>query len=160
MAVDMFLKLDDIKGESLVAGHEGEIEVLSFSWGETNAGPRGSGGGAGAGRVMMQDLHFVKHEDHTSPTLFLKCAMGAHIKWATLMVREGKQDSPGANSPDPAVFFEIKLSDVLISGFEIKGELQGLTEAVSLNFSKIELTDWKGEDRVSAGWDIKSQQKV
>ena len=43
MAVDIFAKLGDIKGESTDAKHKDEIEVLSFSWGVTNAAHRGRG---------------------------------------------------------------------------------------------------------------------
>ena len=43
MAFDIFLKLTNsanvlIKGESAVKGHENEIEVQSFSWGESHDG--------------------------------------------------------------------------------------------------------------------------
>ncbi len=33
MAVDYFLEIDGVEGESTDAGHKGEIDVLSFSWG-------------------------------------------------------------------------------------------------------------------------------
>ena len=35
MALDYFLKLDGIPGESVDAKHKGEIDVLSWSWGES-----------------------------------------------------------------------------------------------------------------------------
>ena len=38
MASDIFAKIGDIKGESLDSKHKDEIEVLSFSWGVTQAG--------------------------------------------------------------------------------------------------------------------------
>ena len=47
MATDIFAKLGDIKGESLDAKHKDEIEVLSYSWGVTNAGSMGYGSGGG-----------------------------------------------------------------------------------------------------------------
>ena len=34
-AFDYFLKLDGIPGESTDAKHKGEIDVLSWSWGES-----------------------------------------------------------------------------------------------------------------------------
>ena len=46
-AVDMFLKLDDIKGECTQKGFEGAIEIDAFSWGATNTGGGPRGGGAG-----------------------------------------------------------------------------------------------------------------
>ena len=45
-AVDYFIKFDGIKGESADAKHKDEIDVESWSWGETHAGT-GPAGGAG-----------------------------------------------------------------------------------------------------------------
>jgi type VI secretion system secreted protein Hcp len=59
MAFDAFLKLDGIDGESADAKYKGAIEILSFSWGVSNAGSHGSGSGGGAGKASFQDLHFV-----------------------------------------------------------------------------------------------------
>jgi type VI secretion system secreted protein Hcp len=55
-ASDYYLKLGDIKGESMerAAGRSGE--VLSWSWGTSNAGSARTGSGMGAGKVAMQDL--------------------------------------------------------------------------------------------------------
>ena len=36
-AVDYFIKFDGIKGESTDAKHKDEIDVESWSWGETHA---------------------------------------------------------------------------------------------------------------------------
>ena len=37
MAVDIFLKLTDIKGESMDSKHPDEIQVLAWSWGMSQA---------------------------------------------------------------------------------------------------------------------------
>ena len=50
MAVDMFIKIGDIKGESRDAKHKDEIDVLSWSWGMSQSGSMHVGGGGGAGR--------------------------------------------------------------------------------------------------------------
>ena len=57
MAVDMFLKLDGIKGESKDSKHSGEIEILAWSWGLSNSGSFGSGGGGGTeiGRASCRE---------------------------------------------------------------------------------------------------------
>ena len=62
MATDIFAKIGDIKGESLDAKHKDEIEVLSFSWGVTNAGGVASGSGGGAGKGQQEFL-IVKMND-------------------------------------------------------------------------------------------------
>src|SRR5712691_5547821 len=47
MAMDIFAKLGDIKGESTDDKHKDEVEVLSYSWGVTNPVHVGTGGGGG-----------------------------------------------------------------------------------------------------------------
>jgi type VI secretion system secreted protein Hcp len=53
-AVDYFLRIDGIEGESADAKHKGEIDVLSWSWGASNTGS-GAGAGGGVGRASVQD---------------------------------------------------------------------------------------------------------
>ena len=36
-AVDMFIKIDDIKGESTDKDHQGEIDILAWSWGASSS---------------------------------------------------------------------------------------------------------------------------
>ena len=38
MAVDMFLKIDGIPGESTDDRHKDEIDILSYAWGESQPG--------------------------------------------------------------------------------------------------------------------------
>ncbi len=47
MAVDMFLKIDDVEGESVDDVHAGEIDVLSWSWGMSQSGTTHGGPGGG-----------------------------------------------------------------------------------------------------------------
>ncbi len=67
MAIDIFAKIGDIKGESLDAKHKDEIEVLSWSWGVSQAGSMGPGGGGGAGKPSFSDFNFTHHIDKASP---------------------------------------------------------------------------------------------
>ena len=88
MAVDMFIKLDGIKGESRDAKHKGEIDVLAWSWGLSNSGTMHMGGGGGAGKANVQDISFTKYVDAGSADLQLSCANGKHLKWAKMVVRK------------------------------------------------------------------------
>jgi light-regulated signal transduction histidine kinase (bacteriophytochrome) len=63
MAVDMFMKIDTVDGEAQDSKHKKEIDVLSWSWGLSNAGSAHSGGGAGAGKANVHDLSFTKWVD-------------------------------------------------------------------------------------------------
>src|SRR5947199_2258086 len=91
-AVDYFLKLDGVDGESGDSKHKGSIEIHSFSWGATNHGSHSGGSGGGAGKVVMQDFHFTMSVNKASPKLMQHCATGEHIKKATLTVRKAGKD--------------------------------------------------------------------
>ena len=84
MAVDMFIKMDGIKGESGDKSHKEEINVLAWSWGMSNSGSAHLGGGAGSGKVNVQDLSLTKYIDKSSPDLMLCCCNGKHIAKAQL----------------------------------------------------------------------------
>jgi len=137
-AVDYFLKIDGIQGESKADKHKDEIDIQSFSWGATQSGTFAVGGGGGAGKVSMQDFHFTMPDNKASPALFLACAQGDHIKNAILTCRKaGKK---------PVEFLKFTLSNVLISSFQIGGTGGVVpTDQISLNFAKIEV-EYKEQD--------------
>jgi type VI secretion system secreted protein Hcp len=135
MAVDYFLKLDGIEGESTDNKHAKEIDVEAWSWGESQTGSSvPGGGGGGAGKVSMQDFSFVMKFNKASPKLMLACATGKHIKSARLAVRragQGQQD-----------YLTFTFLDVLVSSYQTGGaEASGLTpvDQVSLRYAKIEV---------------------
>jgi type VI secretion system secreted protein Hcp len=74
MPVDVFLKLGDIKGESKDAAHKEEIDVLSWSWGMSETGSIGNGGGGGAVKANFNDLSIMHAVDKATPILMAKCA--------------------------------------------------------------------------------------
>lgn len=94
MAVDMFLKLGDIEGESKDSKHEKWIDVLSWSWGMTQSGTTHMGGGSGGGKVDVQDLGIVKYVDHATAALHRHCSTGKHIDTATFKIRKAGGDTP------------------------------------------------------------------
>src|SRR5215467_9287803 len=88
MAVDMFLKLDGIKGESKDHKHKDEIHIESFSWGVSQTGSFGAGGGGGTGKVQVHDISVTKFVDKSTAALFLHCASGKHIPNGLITVRK------------------------------------------------------------------------
>ncbi len=134
MAVDMFLKLGDIKGEAKDKTHKDEIDVLAWSWGASNAGSFHTGGGGGAGKVNVQDLSFTKYIDLASTELFLATCNGKHFPEATLVVRKAGET--------PLEYLTITMNDVLITSYSTGGSggEDRLTENVTLNFAKVKLT--------------------
>jgi len=131
-AVDYFLKIDGIQGESRDDRHKDEIDIESFSWGETQSGTFAVGGGGGSGKISMQDFHFTMPVNKASPALFLACAQGNHIKNAILTCRKAGRDQQE--------FLKVTMNDVLVSSFQIGGA-EGVvpTDQISLNFAKIEV---------------------
>jgi len=133
-AVDYFLKIDGIVGESTDNKHKDQIELLSFSWGASNAGQVTSGHG---GRVTFQDFEFTKLFDKASPQIFLKCVNGQHITSMTLSARK-TSDSEVANTD----FLKIVFSNVLISFYKEQEPNRDVftSEAVGALFQKMSLT--------------------
>ena len=92
MAVDMFMKIQGIEGESKDSSHKNEIDVLAWSWGMTQSGTGHVGGGSGSGKVNVHDLSFTKYIDKSSPDLMLACCNGKHYGEAKLTVRKAGEN--------------------------------------------------------------------
>ena len=158
-AVDYFLKIDGIEGDSTDAKHAGWIDVDSWSWGETQPVQPAGGSGGGAGKVHFQDFVFTSRVSKASPKLFLACASGQHLKEARLVGRKAGKDQQE--------FLTWTFSDVLVAGYQTGGTEQALpADQVSLNFSKVTVSykaqkaDGSLDAAVTAGWDIKTNKKV
>jgi type VI secretion system secreted protein Hcp len=159
MAMDMFLKLDKIPGESKDHKHKEEIDILAWSWGASQAGNLHSGGGGGAGKVNMQDLSFTHYIDKSSTVLLLHCAAGTHIPKATLTVRKA--------GDKPLEYLIISMEDLLVSSVSTGGSggEDRLTENVSLHFAKIKVAyqlqekDGTGKPAGEIGWDVAANVK-
>lgn len=79
-AIDLYLNIDGIKGESKMKGYEGAIDVLAWSWGVSNSGhPL-----FGAGKTNVQDLSWTQYLDSSYPDLFSKLTAGTDPGKATL----------------------------------------------------------------------------
>jgi type VI secretion system secreted protein Hcp len=160
-AVDYFLKLDGIDGESTDHKHKSEIDLESWSWGASQSGTHSGMGGGGAGKVSMQDFHFVMKINKASPKLMLACATGEHIKKAVLTCRKA-----GSEQQE---YLKVTMSDLLVSSYQTGGSAHGdvvPTDQISLNFSKIEFeykeqkADGTLGGAVKTGYDLKLNKKV
>ncbi|MES2355117.1 MAG: type VI secretion system tube protein Hcp [Pseudomonadota bacterium] len=160
MAVDMFLKLDDIKGESRDSKHAGEIDVLAWSWGMSQSGTTHTGGGGGAGKVSVQDISLTKYVDKSSPNLMLACCNGKHYKEALLTVRKAGEK--------PLEYVKITMKEVIVSSISTGGSggEDRLVETVTFNFAefKTEYTpqkaDGTGDAAIEIAWNIAENVKV
>ena len=160
MAVDMFIKIDDIKGESADDKHKGEIDVLSWSWGATQSGTTHTGGGSGSGKVAVQDVTFTKYIDRSTPTLLKFCFNGKHLKTALLTVRKA-----GGTALE---YIKITLSDIIVTSVSTGGSggQDMLTENITLNFGKVKFeyvpqtATGTGDASIPVGWDIAANKEL
>src|SRR5688572_13595385 len=132
MAVDYFLKIASIEGESSDAKHKNEIDVLSWSWSESQSGTHASAGEVSAHKVNMNDISFTMNVNKASPALLLACANGKHIESALLTCRKA--------GTEQQEYLKITFTDLLVSSFQTGGSRHEEIpiDTASLNFSKIE----------------------
>ena len=162
MAVDMFMKIDSVKGESKDDKHKDEIDILAWSWGMSQSGSGSMGGGSSSGKVNVQDMSLTKYVDKASPVLMQNCCTGKAFKEALLVVRKAGGDGGQQE------YMKIKMTDVLISNVSTGGSggEDRLTENVSLNFKTVEVAyspqkpDGSLDGEVKAGWNIEANKTL
>jgi len=134
MAVDMFLKLEKIKGESKDKVHKDSIHVLAWSWGLSQSGSTHLSSGGGAGKASFQDISITKYVDKASATLMEYVATGEHIVKAQLIVRNA--------GGKPLEYIKIDMKDLIVSSYSTGGSggEDLLTEQLTLNFAEIKVS--------------------
>jgi type VI secretion system secreted protein Hcp len=159
MAIDNFLLLEGIQGESLDAEFKGQMELSSWTWGAVQQGSFSSNSGGGVGKVSMRDFDFVMPVNKACPKLFLACANGEHVKKAVLTCRKAGKEAQK--------FMIVTFTDCLVSSIKTAGSegSDGLpTVQVSLNFAAIswEYKEQKADGTlggaVKTGWDLKANK--
>ena len=154
MAVDMFLELEGVKGESEDDKKKDAIHVLAWSWGMTQSATTHHGKGGGAGKVNVHDISVTKHVDKATPTLMKFCCSGKHVPKATLTVRKA--------GDKPLEYIKVSLEDIIIASVSSGGSngSELLTEHVVLNFRQFKYEyipqskDGSGGASVEVAWDI------
>lgn len=161
MAVDMFLKIGDIKGESTDKAHKETIDVLAWSWGMSQSGTTHMGGGGGSGKVSVQDLSVTKYVDASSNALMLACCNGTHYDEAKLTVRKA--------GGEPLEYIKLTMKEVIVSSVSTGGSggEDRLTENIVLNFAEFKFEyqeqDEKGKPKggaKEAAWNIAENAKA
>jgi type VI secretion system secreted protein Hcp len=160
MAVDMFLKLDDIKGESRDHAHKDAIEIMAWSWGMSHPGSSHQGGGSGTGKANVQDLSLTKFVDRSTPNLMVSLCNGKHFKEAKLTVRKAGEH--------PLEYLTISMEQVLVTSVSTGGSggEERLSEHLTLNFAKFKV-DYKpqkgtggGDAAITKAWDISKNSEA
>ncbi len=155
MAVDMFLKIESLEGESQDKTHKGEIQILGFNWVVSQTGTSGVGSGSGTGKSEFQDLEVRKSVDRSSPVLMKLCASGAHMTAATLTVRKAGGDA--------LEYLVIRLEDLMVTSYQISGEPADdvVKEVIRINYTRAAIhytpqeSSGIGGAKISGGWNLK-----
>lgn len=133
MAIDIFAKIGDIKGESQDSAFKEQIEVFSWSWSVAQGGSMAHGTGGGQGKATFNDFSFVHNMDKATPNLMKACATGKHFPDATITARKA-----GEGQKEYMVF---KFTEVFITNVSPAASSTGDApqEHVSLQFAKVEM---------------------
>ena len=158
MAVDMFLKIGDIKGESVDDKHKDTIDVLAWSWGASQSGTMHMGGGGGSGKANFQDVSVTKYIDKSSFKLLAAVSNGKHYPEALLTVRKAGEKA--------LEYIKLTMKEVLVTSVSTGGSggEDRLTENVTLNFASYEFeytpqkADGTPDSPVKFGWSIKENK--
>lgn len=161
-ANDIVLRLNTstsavLAGESTVATHAGEIDVLSLNWGVNSARTT-----TGTTTANASNLTLTKRVDKSSPTLMLAVFSGVHYPTAVLFVRNQTVSGTALD------FFKITLTDIQINSYNTSASADGsLVETVSISFGTIKF-DYQPQNAdgtasggvVSAGWNVTQNRQL
>jgi len=156
MAVDYFLKIEGIQGESQDATHANEIQIDNWSFGAYQMGQSAQGSGASVGRVAPQDFRFINKIDLSSPALMQACAVGTAFSYAVLTARKA--------GDKPQEYLKVTFKDLLISSYNTLGTATSdiiPRDEIAFNFTEIrfdyreQLADGSLGGSVASGWDMK-----
>lgn len=157
MAIDVYLQIDGIKGESADSAHPGWIELTSVHMGVTQprSATASTGGGHTAERCEHRTLSLSKLADVASPILMQTCSTGKTIPKAKLEFM--RADGEGK----PVKYYEVELENVMIANMDqLISEGNILHDDIGLRFSKVK---WKYTQQkiaggmggnTSGGWDL------
>src|SRR5260370_3973352 len=138
MAVDMFMDMEGVKGESQDQKHSKTIDVLAWSWGMAQSGTTHMGTGGGGGKVQVHDLSFTKYVDSATPQLMLFCANGKHLKKAELFIRRAAGEKAGGLE-----YLKITMEEIIISSLSTGGSGGGgrVTQKITPDLAQRKLQD-------------------
>jgi type VI secretion system secreted protein Hcp len=137
MAVDYFLKLDGIQGESQDANHKNEIQIMSWSWGGSQVSSVAGTGGSGAGKADLSDLSFMTYFDSASPKLFKNLCGGTHCATGTLTAVKS-----GANGK---AYLTVGLKELFVTSMQVAASSEVPTVSISFSYNEIKI-DYSKQD--------------
>jgi type VI secretion system secreted protein Hcp len=150
MAWDAYLTLEGVKGESQREGHEGEIELISFSFGATNPSSIGIGGGGGTGKVSLSSFNVMKKTDASSVGMFKASCAGQHFPTAKASLYK-------SGGKEPLLYLLFEFEEVYVDNIQWSGAEGGDNipmESVSFSFGSVTITYTQQNPDGTAGGDF------
>lgn len=164
MAIDLYVQIDGVRGESADSAHPGWIEATGINWGvhQPRSATASTAGGHTAERAELSDISFSKLSDLSTPILLQTCASGKTIPKAK--IEFFRADGNGLR----VKYFEIEMDNILIGMVRphLGGVKNHLSEIVNLKYSKIK---WKycqqkigggSGGNTAGGWDLETNRTV
>lgn len=137
MAVDYFLDIDGIQGESQDEKFKNKIQLLSWSWGASNVSSVAGTGGSGAGKVDLSDFSTMTFFDKSTPKFFKSIVKGSHITKGTLSaVKSGADGKP---------YLKINFSEIFITGLQMSASSEVPSVSLSFTYNEIGI-DYSTQD--------------
>jgi len=131
MAVDYFLKLDGITGESVDDKHKDWIQISSFSWGVSQVSSVSGTGGSGAGKADLSDFSIMKYLDKATAPLFKVILQGTHIKTGDMeAVKSGAGGKP---------FLKVHFEELFVTSQHTSATNEIPAESVSFSYNQISI---------------------
>ncbi len=137
MAVDYFLKLDGIDGESSDANFKNQIQLMSWSWGASQVSSVAGTGGSGAGKADLSDFSLMTYFDKSTPKFFKSIGLGTHIASGTLSaVKSGAQGKP---------YLKVDFAEIFVTSLQMSGSSEVPTVSISFTYNEIKI-DYSVQD--------------
>jgi type VI secretion system secreted protein Hcp len=131
----IYMKYGPIEGDATAQSHEKWITCDSIQWGGGRgiSTPTGSAKNREASMVSISEVVVSKQQDGSSPELLKRSYVGTDGEDVTLHLTTTSDQ--GVNT-----IMELVLTNTLVSGFSVSSGGDRPTEAVSMNFTKIQST--------------------
>jgi type VI secretion system secreted protein Hcp len=137
MAVDYYLKLDGIQGESQDTNHKNEIQILSWSWGASQVSSVAGTGGSGAGKADLSDFTVMINFDKSTPKFFKSICAGTHIPTGTLTATK--------SGADGKPYLKVDFKELFVTHLQMSASSEVPAVSLALTYNEIKI-DYSVQD--------------
>jgi type VI secretion system secreted protein Hcp len=153
-----FIKISDVDGESLVADHAKEIQVLSWShsFNQPSSAIRSSAGGGTVEQANHADFSFTKYVDSSSVPLMKLCWNGKTSAKAVFTACRSDGDAL-------VEYLKVEMENVIVSNISFGGGTGDLAiETVTLSYGKVTYAYHPQQvpGNGGKGWSLKSSHDL